>query len=464
MPIQSPAGPSAGPISLTPITTHAIPNHPVEAGRRQSGQGPCAARISALRAAYACFDGVTLLRAADPARAASCKSRPGGGVDGPLRLEFHQPARCQGPRLDPRQLPRDPGPGRLRGALCPSVRSICRRSMPGGHALRATIDDILSRFSPFSDEWELLSTALNGASEVLKVDPEGRIMLGEALEGACGHRRCRDLRRARPQIPALGSPALRGASGDGPDAAARCEAHAGRAAARRERRDHEEARAGRADEPQENDARHVPGAAGRSAGGAGAAGRAGAISTAPSGPAAMPAPSSTPRRTARLLALDRDPTAIAGGADLVAAMAGRLTLAQARFGELAEEARALPDGAARRRGARYRRLLDADRRGRARLLLPLRRAARHAHGPRRARAPPISSTRPMRACSPTSSIIMARSAARAPSPAPSSRRGARAAIETTKQLADLVAEHRLGRARRRASGDAGVPGAAHRRQ
>lgn len=39
-----------------------------------------------------------------------------------------------------------------------------------------------------------------------------------------------------------------------------------------------------------------------------------------------------------LLALDRDPTAIAGGADLVAAMAGRLTLAQARFGELAEEA------------------------------------------------------------------------------------------------------------------------------
>ena len=41
---------------------------------------------------------------------------------------------------------------------------------------------------------------------------------------------------------------------------------------------------------------------------------------------------------ATLLALDRDPTAITGGAGLVAAMAGRLTLAQARFGELAEEA------------------------------------------------------------------------------------------------------------------------------
>jgi MraZ protein len=56
----------------------------------------------------------------------------------------------------------------------------------GGHALRATIDDMLARFSPFSDEWELLSTALNGASEVLKVDPEGRILLGEALKAHAG--------------------------------------------------------------------------------------------------------------------------------------------------------------------------------------------------------------------------------------------------------------------------------------
>lgn len=56
----------------------------------------------------------------------------------------------------------------------------------GGHALRATIDDILSRFSPFSDEWESLSTALNGTSEVLKVDPEGRIMLSETLKTHAG--------------------------------------------------------------------------------------------------------------------------------------------------------------------------------------------------------------------------------------------------------------------------------------
>jgi MraZ protein len=56
----------------------------------------------------------------------------------------------------------------------------------GGLALRQTIDDMLARFSPFSEEWELLSTALNGASEVLKVDPEGRIMLGEALKAHAG--------------------------------------------------------------------------------------------------------------------------------------------------------------------------------------------------------------------------------------------------------------------------------------
>jgi len=44
---------------------------------------------------------------------------------------------------------------------------------------------------------------------------------------------------------------------------------------------------------------------------------------------------------ATLLGLDRDPTAIAGGAELVAAMAGRLRLSQACFGDLAEDAERL---------------------------------------------------------------------------------------------------------------------------
>ena len=58
--------------------------------------------------------------------------------------------------------------------------------MPAATRCAGTIDDILARFSPFSDEWESLSTALNGTSEVLKVDPEGRIMLSEALKAHTG--------------------------------------------------------------------------------------------------------------------------------------------------------------------------------------------------------------------------------------------------------------------------------------
>ena len=68
---------------------------------------------------------------------------------------------------------------------------------------------------------------------------------------------------------------------------------------------------------------------------------------------------------------------------------GRLTLVEGRFGELeriAQRARLRPR---RRRRARHRRLLHAARRSRARLLLPGRRPARHAHvGPTAARPPP----------------------------------------------------------------------------
>jgi MraZ protein len=56
----------------------------------------------------------------------------------------------------------------------------------GGQALRATIDSILAQFSPFSQMWDQLSTALNGASEVLRIDPEGRIVLSETLKAHAG--------------------------------------------------------------------------------------------------------------------------------------------------------------------------------------------------------------------------------------------------------------------------------------
>ena len=83
---------------------------------------------------------------------------------------------------------------------------------------------------------------------------------------------------------------------------------------------------------------------------------------------------------ARVVAIDRDPAAIAGGAELVAEFSGRLTLVEGRFAELDAIARALRFRRRRRRRARRRRFVDAARRGRARLLASSRCAARHAHG------------------------------------------------------------------------------------
>ena len=52
----------------------------------------------------------------------------------------------------------------------------------GGNALLKDVDDLLSRFMPYSDEWELFSTALLGGSEILKVDGEGRMVLSDTIK------------------------------------------------------------------------------------------------------------------------------------------------------------------------------------------------------------------------------------------------------------------------------------------
>lgn len=56
----------------------------------------------------------------------------------------------------------------------------------GGNALLKDIDTLLSGLSPYSDERDTFSTALLGTSELLKVDPEGRVMLTESLKLAAG--------------------------------------------------------------------------------------------------------------------------------------------------------------------------------------------------------------------------------------------------------------------------------------
>ncbi len=56
----------------------------------------------------------------------------------------------------------------------------------GGQALLQEIDALLDKQPLFSDERDLFSTALLGTSEVLKVDPEGRIVLTETLKAYAG--------------------------------------------------------------------------------------------------------------------------------------------------------------------------------------------------------------------------------------------------------------------------------------
>lgn len=56
----------------------------------------------------------------------------------------------------------------------------------GGNALLQEIDSLLARLSPYSEERDLFSTALLGTSEILKVDPEGRVMFTETIKAFAG--------------------------------------------------------------------------------------------------------------------------------------------------------------------------------------------------------------------------------------------------------------------------------------
>ncbi len=56
----------------------------------------------------------------------------------------------------------------------------------GGSRLRAAIDERLSVFETFSEDYEILSTAFYGASRVLKIDKDGRITLPDDLREGAG--------------------------------------------------------------------------------------------------------------------------------------------------------------------------------------------------------------------------------------------------------------------------------------
>jgi MraZ protein len=52
----------------------------------------------------------------------------------------------------------------------------------GGARLMAGIDALIARYPPYSEAREELAGALYGAIEMVKLDPEGRVMLGEGLK------------------------------------------------------------------------------------------------------------------------------------------------------------------------------------------------------------------------------------------------------------------------------------------
>ena len=143
---------------------------------------------------------------------------------------------------------------------------------------------------------------------------------------------------------------------------------------------------------------------------------------------------------------------------------GRLTLVEDRFSNLDAVAQQFGHEHGRRRRARSRRLLDAARRGGARLLVPARRSARHAHGRRRPERRRRRRARVASAISPSSSATLGEERHSRAVARPSSRRAREAPIATTAALAD-DRRHRGARAARpHPSGDADVPGAAHFRQ
>ena len=151
-------------------------------------------------------------------------------------------------------------------------------------------------------------------------------------------------------------------------------------------------------------------------------------STAPSAPAATPAPSW--RRGAQRHRLRPRPDA----PRRFAAGLPRRPLPPGRGAASREMAEVLGEGARRRRRPRPRRLLHAARRGRARLLLHARRPAGHAHGRRRPDRRRPGQRPPSRPSWPASSTSMARSA----QTPPDRRRHRRAAAPSSRSPAPWI--------------------------
>ena len=152
------------------IPSTALTNVPAGRGCRNGGASACNRHACAVRA--------------------GCGGSPAGGLaigsgragHGPLRVQFHQPPGLEGSGFD----------SRIRFGRCSSRDGFeglyvhpaldAPALDAGGNTLLTEIDAFLSTLPPYSDERDQLSTALFGTSEILKVDPEGRVILTDSVK------------------------------------------------------------------------------------------------------------------------------------------------------------------------------------------------------------------------------------------------------------------------------------------
>ncbi len=249
---------------------------------------------------------------------------------GPLCVHLHPAHRCEGAGFHPRALPQRADARGADTLYChPSLAEPALDA--GGAKLLEEIDTLISRYPPYSEAREELAAALYGTSETLRIDPEGRVVLTETLKDHAG---IGDSVSFVGWVTSSGSGSRNACARTLPRPRTRCVSFGVRSVPQRrmEAARDEIGPRGRPTDAAGGPARHLPvmlaevlahlapKAAGSYVDGTfGAGGYSRAILEA---------------ADCRLLAIDRDPTAIAGGAPLVSASGGRLVLVEDRFSQL----------------------------------------------------------------------------------------------------------------------------------
>ena len=292
----------------------------------------------------------------------------------------------------------------------------------GGQRLIDKINGLVEGIAPYSDERDHLATALFGTSEILSIDQDGRTILSERLREHAGITSHITFVGLGEKFQMWEPSALRNSPRGGAPEGARSSQTTRRGASRKRRARGSTgmmAGRGRNTSAAGGPARHIPVMLSEVL--AALEPKAGEIIVDGTFGAGGYTEAILEAADCKVIAIDRDPEAFRLSAALVERYPGRLVTVHAPLQRDAGHRR--PRSGRRRHGrrARSRRFLDADRRGRARLLVHEGRSARYADGAAGARPRAISSTRCPRESLLRSSAGSARSGARAPSRGPSWR-------------------------------------------